>query len=230
MIKLFITGTGTDVGKTFVSAGLSWHICHNNSKSFTYIKPVASGVGESNSDVEFVQSKISEFSFAKAEGWYAYKEPASPFIAAKAEQKTIPYQELLTRIKDKKPKDENFLVEGAGGVLVPITNNKLVIDLMEEIKWPILVVGHAGLGTVNHTCLTIEALKNRNCQIVGVVLNQTSKVVCNEFELATATNKAEIERITGIPVLGVIPFQEPSNGANFAVIVNAIAEYFAKSI
>lgn len=215
MIKFFITGTGTDVGKTFIAAGISWQICQNSQKPFTYIKPVASGVDEINGDIEFVKKSIQKFSFAKTEGWFSYKEPASPYIAARAENKILPYQEILNRIKNFNSKEENLIVEGAGGVLVPLTKEKMVIDLIEEINLPVLVVGHVGLGTVNHSCLTIETLKKHKCQILGVVLNQVTKIDNEEFALAVATNKAEIERITGIPVLGVIPNGEPFNGANF---------------
>lgn len=218
MVKFFVTGTGTDVGKTYVSAGLAWQNCQQNKKNFVYIKPVASGVVSANSDIEAVRSSLHSFSNALVEGWYAYHEPASPYIAAKAENKNVPYEEILSRISKLNELENNYLMEGAGGVYVPLTKEKMVIDLIEDLNWPVIVVGHAGLGTVNHTCLTISALKERKCQIAGIILNQAYKGDSEEFKLAASTNKAEIERLTMTRVLGIVKYGDAFDGINFSNI------------
>ena len=222
MKHFFVTGTGTDVGKTFISAGLAWQMSQVSKDSFIYIKPVASGVEKNNPDVEEVLKSIKAFSNAKAEGWFTYKEPAAPYIAAKSENKTLPYQEIIQRIASLKANYINMLIEGAGGVLVPLTENMMVIDLIVDLQLPVIVIGHYGLGTVNHTCLTIEALKRRKCIIAGVVLNQTQKIVNEEFRLAAETNSQEIERVSEVKVLGSVKYGEMYDSQNFNAIWNKL--------
>lgn len=223
MLKFFVTGTGTDVGKTYVSAGLAWQICHNRKNIFRYIKPVASGVMNNNSDVEFVGKTIQQFPNARAEGWYSYQEPASPYIAAKNENTELPYTEIIKKAKAFDSENMDILMEGAGGIFVPLTENKMVVHLIQEIQWPVIIVGHYGLGTVNHTCLTIEALQKRNCAILGVILNQVQSVV-EEHKLAINTNQEEIKRLTGVDILGVVHYGDKPDSTPFFNIWQQIAK------
>lgn len=218
-MQLFITGTGTDVGKTFISAGLAWQICHQRKNKFTYLKPIASGViNNDNTDIEYVKNIICSFRQASTQCWYTYREPASPFIAAQAEQKVVPYDKILEQLASIDQESSDILAEGAGGIFVPLTKDKMVIDLIVDFKWPVVIVAHYGLGTVNHTALTVAALKQRNCNIVGIILNQPEKVERESFVLAAHTNQAEIERVTGIEVLGIVPFGDKPDSKNFADI------------
>lgn len=223
MVKLFVTGTGTDVGKTYVSAGLAWQICNERKNSFRYIKPVASGVINNNSDVEFVGKTIQQFPYARAEGWYSYQEPASPYIAAKSENTELPYLEIVKKAQALGSENMDILMEGAGGIFVPLTENKMVVNLVEELQWPVIIVGHYGLGTVNHTCLTIEALQKRKCVILGVILNQTQSVD-EEYKVAINTNQDEIKRLTGVDILGVIRYGDKPDSSPFLNIWQKIAK------
>ena len=96
-MNFFITGTGTDVGKTYVSAGLAWQMCQQRQKKIDYIKPIATGVDKYNLDVDYVKNVLRPFGFATAQGWYTYYEPASPYIAAKEENKEVPYLDILKK-------------------------------------------------------------------------------------------------------------------------------------
>ena len=95
-----------------------------------------------------------------------------------------------------------LLVEGAGGLLVPLTARQTYADLAVALGLPVLVVARAGLGTVNHTALTVEALRARGLAVAGVVLNRTSP----ESDPSVPHNAAEIERLSGAPVLASLPF------------------------
>lgn len=203
--KFFITGTGTDVGKTYIAAGLSKQFCVQSKIPFQYLKPYASGVTNVNTDVAEVANAIKGLNNGKASGWYKYKEPASPYIAARNENIEIEYESDLKKINQLlSTSNQNILVEGAGGVFVPITNKKNVIDLIVDLQLPVIIVGHLSLGTVNHTCLTIQALQNRKCSIAGFVLNQTKPAT--ERSLAENTNEEEICRLTKVASLGIVPY------------------------
>lgn len=156
-MKIFITGTDTNIGKTLVS---SWLCLHFN---FQYFKPIQSGFdSESDTDTSAV-AKLAQCVVHKES--YIYKTPCSPHLAAKIEGEVINTDTINL------PKAERLVVEGAGGALVPINNNFLVIDLIKQLKLPAIVVASSRLGTINHTLLTLEALRARNIQILGVIIN-----------------------------------------------------------
>jgi dethiobiotin synthetase len=156
-MKIFITGTGTNVGKTVVSGWLLTHLKH-----YHYWKPIQSGTIE-GSDVDFIRTVASNI----FEPTYSFLEPLSPHLAAKINNTKIDINHIIRSI----PNEENLIIEGAGGVFVPLNDEFMMIDLIEIMNIPIIIVSNSGLGTINHTCLTIEALKNRNIEILGVIMN-----------------------------------------------------------
>jgi len=157
-MKLFITGIGTDVGKTVVSAIIT------EALQADYWKPIQAG-DLSQSDSHTIQSIISNEKTIIHSNSYALQTPASPHLAAQLDGITIDLKNIA------EPKTKNHLViEGAGGVFVPLNDNDTIIDLIQN-DYKVIVVSRHYLGSINHTLLTIEALKNRNIPIAGIVFN-----------------------------------------------------------
>lgn len=157
--KIFVTGTDTDIGKTVVSSILV------SGLQAEYWKPIQAG-RDPISDTEFVK---------KATGLprdYFYKEsfdltePMSPHAAAEIDGVSIDFDD----IHEPKTGRDHFIIEGAGGLIVPVNDDQYVIDLISHFGYPALLVAKSGLGTLNHTLLSLEAMRNRNIPIFGVVL------------------------------------------------------------
>lgn len=159
MRKIFVTGIGTDVGKTVVAAILA------EALQADYWKPVQSG-SEQGTDRETVRSLISNSKTICHPESYSLKAFLSPHDAAKKENVIIDAGQI------KLPSTSNSIViEGAGGVFVPLNDNYFVIDLIQTLKAEVVLVSKNYLGSINHTLLTIEALKSRGIQLTGIVFN-----------------------------------------------------------
>ncbi|TGD82512.1 dethiobiotin synthase [Hymenobacter wooponensis] len=179
MERLFITGIGTDVGKTFVSAILT------EALQADYWKPVQAGL-EPSTDAgtvrSLVQNPISHF-FPER---YRLLMPASPHAAAAAEGITIQLQDFAL------PATQNhLLVEGAGGLLVPLAPGLLIADLVKHLELAVVVVSRNYLGSINHTLLTLEALQARGIRVRGLVFNGEPNPATEEF----------ISQHTGVPLM-----------------------------
>jgi dethiobiotin synthetase len=156
---IFISGIGTDVGKTLVSA------IFTEALKADYWKPLQAGNLElMDSDVvkSLVSNSVSKFHPET----YKFKMPASPHKAAKAEGIEIDPEKFIL------PETSNSLViEGAGGLMVPLSDNFLMIDLIKQLNAEVILVSMNYLGSINHTLLSVEALKSRNININGIVFN-----------------------------------------------------------
>ncbi|MGI4851103.1 MAG: dethiobiotin synthase [Janthinobacterium lividum] len=153
-MKIFITGTDTNVGKTIIS---SWLCAHSG---YDYCKPIQTG-----GDLERDCLQISQLSGVKihAES-YLLQDPVSPHLAASKENINIDLEKIIL------PEVDNLIIEGAGGVLVPLNEKALMIDLIKWLNVPVIVVARTSLGTINHTLLTLKALQMRKIPILGVIL------------------------------------------------------------
>ena len=181
MKTLFITGIGTDVGKTVVSAIVT------EALNADYWKPIQAGE-LAHSDAHKVEALISNKHSKIFENSYALKTAMSPHAAAEIDGVTIETKKII------KPTTTNSLViEGAGGLLVPINDSETILDLIKS-DYKIIVVSKHYLGSINHTLLTIELLKNRGLVIAGIIFNG------NEVK----TSEAIIEKMTNVPLLGRI--------------------------
>ncbi len=158
----FVTGTDTDVGKTVISAALVLGLGAN------YWKPVQTGAP---SDREQIQSwtGLPDARFAP-EQW-RFPLPASPHIAARAAGGAIALRDLRPPWKENTAAGDCWIVEGAGGVLVPLNDREKIADLIVCLGLPVIVVARTRLGTMNHTLLTLEALRRRGLEVAGVVMN-----------------------------------------------------------
>jgi dethiobiotin synthase len=180
----FVTGTDTDVGKTLVSAWLMTHL------DADYWKPVQAGT-EPETDSATVR-RLAEISAERIlPEAYVLPEAMAPHEAARRADVTIDMAKL------EPPATSRLLVvEGAGGMLVPLTDEAYVIDLAAELHLPILLVARSTLGTINHTLLSIEALRRRGLPLAGVVMSGPE----------TPHNRAAIERYGQVNVIAEIPW------------------------
>jgi dethiobiotin synthetase len=201
--KFFITGTGTDIGKTFITAGLALSAVQNGENT-AVIKPVQTGIGEYVPDLCEIRRIVPEIMNLPEDiaTPYSFKLPASPHLAAAEESQFID----ISVIKDALLKVEQLytpdtiLIEGAGGVLVPLTPEFLMIDLMQELNMPVIVVASAGLGTINHTLMTIEILKSKGIDIAGIIFNKMPA----DPTVIELDNVKIIEQISGVEVIAVV--------------------------
>ena len=157
-MKLFITGIGTDVGKTIASAIIT------EALEADYWKPIQAGDLQA-SDSHKIQSLISNDKTRIFPNSYGFKTPASPHLAAELENVAIDLKTII------EPVTQNHLViEGAGGVFVPLNSEQTIIDLIQH-DHKVIVVSRHYLGSINHTLLTIEALKMRGISVAGIIFN-----------------------------------------------------------
>jgi dethiobiotin synthetase len=157
-MKLFITGIGTDVGKTIASAIIT------EALQADYWKPIQAGDLE-NSDSHKVKNYVSNSKSNFHSNSYALNTPASPHHAANLDHIVIDIKNII------EPKTNNHLViEGAGGILVPLNDNDTILDLIQP-DYKVIVVSRHYLGSINHTLMTIEGLKSRKISIAGIIFN-----------------------------------------------------------
>ena len=175
-MKLFITGIGTDVGKTITSAIVTQAL------EADYWKPIQAGDLD-NSDSHKVKSKIKSQKSVVHPNAYELKTPASPHLAAKIDGITIDIKKII------EPKTTNHLViEGAGGILVPLNDNDCIIDLIQP-DYKIILVSRHYLGSINHTLLTFEALKSRNLKVAGIIFSGDENQATEEIILSKTKAK-----------------------------------------
>jgi dethiobiotin synthetase len=151
---------------------------------------------------------------------YRFSEPLAPAIAAERVGTAgvkIDLRVIKRNFEIIRAENDAVLVEGAGGLMVPLTGKKLYLDLAAELEIPLIIVARAGLGTINHTLLTVSAAKARKIKISAIILNQGRK---NKPDAATLTNPEAIMRLTGIKRVYSIPFL-PGIGKNMALLKKA---------
>ena len=149
---------------------------------------------------------------------YRYAAPVAPAVAARTEGHPFSLRRTLAAF-DVLAGADFVLVEGAGGLLVPFADNLLGADVAAALGIPLLIVARAGLGTINHTLLTVAEARRRELVITGIILNR----VCAEADPSEATNAAEIARLSGVPVLGTVEHIPAADRHNPAALAAAIA-------
>ena len=221
MNGLFITGTDTGVGKTTVAAAVVRQL-RRQGHAVCARKPVATGAAW----VEGRWLAEDTVRLAEACGYadcleritrWAFPEPVAPPVAARLHGETLRLEEIHRFVAAGVSKDELVVVEGVGGLLCPLTERETVADLAAALGLPLVVVARRGLGTLNHTLLTLEAAQARGLSVAGVVVNETAPV----RDLADETNVEELRRRISVPILAVTPYQEEGNEGPVAA---AIAE------
>jgi dethiobiotin synthetase len=193
---IFIAGTGTDVGKSYTSAFFLSFLKSTKAK-LLYYKPIQCGLP---SDVAFIKKMINRMDAASS---YNLKTPSSPHFALAKEKVKFEKKTIKNFLTQAKKRYDFIVVEGVGGVRVPITHNFDMADLAKLSGFPVLLVAHPGLGTINHTLLSIDYLKSKNIKIIGFIFSWAKGVDFNgEMFLDTAKI---IEQISGILFCGAVP-------------------------
>lgn len=202
---IFITGTDTDVGKTVVAAGLALVLRERGIK-VGIMKPVATGCyGPEerliSSDAAFLM-EAAENEFPPLHSPVRLRNPLSPNVAAMLEKKEIRIDRILKSYHELQRHYDFLIVEGIGGLLVPLKKDYYVANLVRDMKLPLVIVSYAGLGAINHTMLTIDAATIRGLEIKGVIFNRAS---INNYSLAELTNPKVIQDLSGVQILGSLP-------------------------
>lgn len=216
---IFVTGTDTDVGKTIIASGIA-AVLKERQIDVGVFKPLLSGIPREDpaSDTSLLK-QLSETSLSYEEITpFPFKEPLAPYIAAKLEGKSVGIEDVLDRWEKIKGKHGFFIVEGAGGISVPLGEQFLVSDLIKALKLPILIVARPNLGTVNHIFLTVQYAKSLGHTIAGIIMNGISE----NPSLAEITNPKLIEELCGVPILGITPKLKDLTMAN---IKNMVKEH-----
>lgn len=192
MRGIFVTGTDTGVGKTVVSAVLVSAL--RRSRAAGYWKPVQTGIEEDDDTAEVARLANCAPEEICNEG-IRLERPLSPHLSARLAGRRIDLDRLLA-VKDRLAPDRFWVIEGAGGLLVPLNDTQWIADLIAAIGLPVVIAARSGLGTINHTLLTVEALRRRNAAIAGVVL----------VGAPNAENRLAIETYGQVRVRAEIPF------------------------
>lgn len=161
MTTYFITGIGTKVGKTLISAIIA------EALQADYWKPIQAGY-EDGTDSQWVKQMLTNKSSIVHEEVYKLKLPASPHIGADEEGIEISIEKI---IEEKPETDNRLIIEGAGGIMVPINKNEFIIDLIKELDATVIIVSRNYLGSINHSLLTAQALMKKNINVLGWIFN-----------------------------------------------------------
>jgi len=209
---LFIAGTDTGVGKTFITALLAKTLV-DQGINVKVQKWVSTGNSKLSEDCVFVYELLGNKSDEIIHGLsdttasgsdkapYCLSLPASPHLAAEQARVTIETEVIRKAFFRLESSCEILIMEGVGGVLVPLSRDLLLADLVADLKLPVLIVARSGLGTLNHTLLTLEALRHRNIQCVGVLLNSQG----GEDSSIVRDNQRTIAEMGQVEVFGVLP-------------------------
>jgi dethiobiotin synthetase len=189
--RFFITGTDTGVGKTVVSAMLCAAL------DAMYWKPIQTGTREGSDRVTVMRLAGLEKNRTIPEV-YRFSPPVSPHLAARRAGVRIDLRKITMQ---KLPPKENLIAEGAGGALVPINDTQLMTDLMARLELPVVLVSRTALGTINHTLLSIAALRAVRLDLRGVVMVGKPNI----------ENRKAIEHYGSVRVLGTLPFMRRIN-------------------
>lgn len=202
---LFVTGTDTGVGKTFVTGAIVNALRAENFNTGVW-KPVQSGawIGSGATDAECLLRMTGIEEQPEAVAPYTFGAPLTPFLAAKHAGVNLTLEGLIAAGEPLLQRYEAMFIEGAAGLAVPLTEHDMVIDLIARLGVPALIVARSGLGTINHTLLTALMLQQRNVPIIGVVMNDADQTETMD-DPSVETNAYLIERFGGLTILGRLP-------------------------
>jgi len=229
---IFITGTDTDVGKTWVAAGLT-AVLRERGVNAVYFKPMQSGCPEEAgrlipTDARLAQEVAGLTEPLDALTPIALPLPLAPGVAAAQAGVTVDLEQIAAAFRDLAARYDFLVVEGAGGLYVPLIGmDFLVLDLIRWLHLPLMVVAKSGLGTINHTVLTVKAAQAANIPMAGVILNRYPE----SPGPAAETNPGVIAALTGVPILGRLPevadLHDAAGRAAFLAALGPVAQRLA---
>ncbi|TAN62534.1 dethiobiotin synthase [bacterium] len=221
----FITGTDTSVGKTFVTAGIASALTRKG-LSVGVMKPVETGCPLKSEELVPKDALLLKEAAGASDALdiinpYRFRLPLAPSVAARLEGVTIDFERLAEYFDEIQKAHDVMLVEGAGGLMTPLTDEKTNADLAFVLGLPLIVVAGSKLGVVNHTLLTVEAAGALGLDVKGVILNHPEEAH-KSVDISRDYNCEEIERFLELPVLGVVPHIGKEGAAQSQKIFDAI--------
>lgn len=203
---LFITGTDTGVGKTVVAAAAA-RALSSRGIDVGIMKPVETGCRKRNgrlvlSDALYLKKAARVSDSLEMITPFAYHAPLAPRTASLLEKKEIDLETILSAYDQLRRRHSFLIVEGVGGLMVPLTARADVSDLIRLFDLPVLLVARSGLGTLNHTLLTLHHGSRLGIQFLGIIFNRTAP----SPSLADKTNPAALAERTDVPLLGTLPY------------------------
>jgi len=201
---VFITGTDTNVGKTLITGMLARFLLQKGYQTITQ-KWIQTG---STLDID-THLKLMNVKKQKIKNYlpyispYSFRFPASPHLAAKLGKNLVNVNKIIKSFRFLQKSFDSVIVEGMGGALVPFNDKSLVIDIAKKLSLPVIIVVDNKLGAINHTLLTIEAIKRRKMKIIGIIFNNCHK---NVSKIILKDNIEIIKKLTGEEILGTLPY------------------------
>ncbi len=205
---LFITGTDTGVGKTHVAATIIRALRERGTRVGAY-KPAVTGsrpgsCGPIWDDVARLQAALGREIAAERICPQRFQAALAPPVAARLEGQCVDAALLRRGIEWWNEQADVVIVEGAGGLLSPVTEAETVADVAKDLGFPLIVVARLSLGTINHTLMTLEAARNRQLDVAGIILNQPTAV--DPDDCSTETNAEELRHRCDVPILAILPY------------------------
>lgn len=224
---LFITGTDTGVGKSVVVGGLAKALSKRGVHA-GIMKPVASGSRsidgkQVSEDADFLKRVSCVDDALDIINPYPLIAPLAPSVAARMEGIKVDFEKIKLCYEKLSQKYELLLVEGIGGLFVPLNDNEVIADLIKYLNIPVLIVVGSKLGAINHTLLTITCAKALGIEIAGIILNHVEQVSGD----VKRYNREELMSFTDIPILGEIPYCDTLNlpsGKGEEALVKSVGE------
>ncbi len=212
MNGILITGTDTDVGKTYTAMGII-ETANNAGIKIVAMKPLETGCRQygkrlipSDATKLMKASSMSEIDIVNP---YRFKTPVAPYVAARLENRRIDINDIKKIYRKLSLQNDLIVVEGAGGLLVPVTRKFSYADLAHDLSLPILIVAANKLGAINHVLLTVDYIKTHGLKLLGVVLNNTDK----KNNVAKRTNARTLSLLLGKEFIGEMTFNQPGKDA-----------------
>jgi dethiobiotin synthetase len=213
--SLFITGTDTDVGKTYITAGLAV-VLQKMDVDVGVMKPFAAGSaqkkGYKSEDIEILSRAANTCDPENLVNPQFFPIPASPYTAWKKLKTKPKVSTILSSFKKLSKLHDMLLVEGMGGIMTPILKDYYITNLIKEMKIPTVIVTRSKIGTVNHTVMTVKMCEKYKIPIKGIIINNFDK----GYSIKDLTR--DLENLTGVPVLGSIPFIKDMSNASLSRI------------
>ncbi len=212
----FITGTDTNVGKTVITACLLT-LYRKHGVDTGVMKPIETGVDQSlnsgsNSDAKFLLTVSGNKDPLEEVCPIRLKPATSPLQATRITDQTVDINLILENFEKLQAKHDHMLVEGIGGLLVPLTESYSVSNLIRDMNLPVIIVSRVSLGTINHTLLTVKVAQETGINIAGVILNHPENRSPNNIEMEQASI---IQELSNVPILGECPFIGPISAELF---------------
>lgn len=230
--SIFVTGTNTGVGKTVVT-GLLARMCAEKGIRVVTQKWVQTGCPTGISEDITIHEKLMGTTMLNAERYtadrapYVLSFPSSPHLAATMDNVRIDVERIEMSHKRLAADFDIVIAEGSGGIFVPLNDKKLIVDIAMSLNLKVLIVAENRLGAINQTLLTVEALRKRRIEILGIVFNRTDK---NEETLILNDNKRIIGALTGELILGELDYNEDNDPETFYDMFRPIGERIIKKL